>query len=334
MSTLSGIGARTTLVTTDEAGERIRAGVPLLLAASEAALRQLPSGRWVGGTIPYFMADVGGCYAEDRVLVTELPGVEDCSICLYDEAMLPHIAADAPGNGFSVLILPAGSAVHRRYAEEAASYAGLFFSPIIGWVSGSALDQIGVVTPKVIDGLSGTLSDSQAVVMHITLPAHRRASVEIVNIFCPGEGDVLRFPQTGFTITTCLVNGVERSFATYLAECAADTRLPLVANYHGALINTSFQGVDAQHGTVTCYAPVFAGMDYRLARPIGDYAAAFKAAVPADAAGAAFACNCILNYLYGELEGKQVGLSGPITFGEIAYQLVNQTLVYLMIDDA
>jgi hypothetical protein len=32
------------------------------------------------------------------------------------------------------------------------------------------------------------------------------------------------------------------------------------------------------------------------------------------------------------LEGKVVEkMSGPITFGEIAYQLVNQTLVYLEI---
>lgn len=45
-----------------------------------------------------------------------------------------------------------------------------------------------------------------------------------------------------------------------------------------------------------------------------------------------FACNCILNYLYSELEGKKVPtMLGPMTFGEIAYQLLNQTLVYLTI---
>jgi hypothetical protein len=43
-----------------------------------------------------------------------------------------------------------------------------------------------------------------------------------------------------------------------------------------------------------------------------------------------FSCNCILNFLYGELEGKSIGtFTGPVTFGEIAYQLVNQTLVYV-----
>ncbi len=38
----------------------------------------------------------------------------------------------------------------------------------------------------------------------------------------------------------------------------------------------------------------------------------------------------MLNYVYGKLEGRHTGkLTGPITFGEIAYQLLNQTLVYL-----
>ena len=43
-----------------------------------------------------------------------------------------------------------------------------------------------------------------------------------------------------------------------------------------------------------------------------------------------YSCNCILNYLYGDLEGKKTGgFTGPVTFGEIAYILLNQTLVKL-----
>ena len=42
-----------------------------------------------------------------------------------------------------------------------------------------------------------------------------------------------------------------------------------------------------------------------------------------------FSCNCILNYLYGGLEGEKIPpYAGPITFGEVAYQLLNQTLAY------
>ena len=41
-------------------------------------------------------------------------------------------------------------------------------------------------------------------------------------------------------------------------------------------------------------------------------------------------CNCILNFVYGGLEGKKTpGFTGPVTFGEIAYILLNQTLVTL-----
>jgi hypothetical protein len=47
-----------------------------------------------------------------------------------------------------------------------------------------------------------------------------------------------------------------------------------------------------------------------------------------------FSCNCILNYLYSGLKGKKTaGITGPATFGEIAYQLLNQTMVYLRIID-
>jgi hypothetical protein len=44
-------------------------------------------------------------------------------------------------------------------------------------------------------------------------------------------------------------------------------------------------------------------------------------------------CNCILNFMFGELEGKAIGgVQGPVTFGEIAYQLLNQTMVVIRID--
>jgi hypothetical protein len=77
---------------------------------------------------------------------------------------------------------------------------------------------------------------------------------------------------------------------------------------------------------------VFGGIEYRLAAPLSDYAAAFRQAVGESHEDAAFACNCILNYVYGELEGRSIGrVFGPMTFGEIACQLLNQTLGCLTI---
>jgi len=40
----------------------------------------------------------------------------------------------------------------------------------------------------------------------------------------------------------------------------------------------------------------------------------------------------VLNYVYGELENKRTGnLTGPMTFGEIAFQVLNQTLVHVTV---
>ena len=78
---------------------------------------------------------------------------------------------------------------------------------------------------------------------------------------------------------------------------------------------------------------MFDDIEYRFAAPVSDYMQAFSAQLPNNTETVGFACNCILNYLYSELEGKKVPtMLGPMTFGEIAYQLLNQTLVYLTIE--
>jgi hypothetical protein len=89
---------------------------------------------------------------------------------------------------------------------------------------------------------------------------------------------------------------------------------------------------------VKFYAPVFSGVDYKHAREVADYASAFTAQlqkIGLAEGSVIFSCNCILNYLYSGLEGRNTApFVGPITFGEIAYQLLNQTLVYLQMQDA
>jgi len=83
---------------------------------------------------------------------------------------------------------------------------------------------------------------------------------------------------------------------------------------------------------VRFYAPVFPGIEYRHAASIGDYAQEFAALASGTHGDVEFSCNCILNYVHGNLRGRQAGdLRGPATFGEIAYQLLNQTLVYLAV---
>jgi hypothetical protein len=281
----------------------------------------------------YFMTPDGARESTDEVLVVPIDvPPEDAWIRTYDSHELARIVTDAPANGYSIVIIPSGSAAHLEYAERAPYFPRLFRTPIVGWISGVSVEELGTVAPLVFDGQSRARHDEQAIVLHVRLPRGQIASIEAVNIFRGDpSGDVITFPADGMSVTSCFVNGRERDFAQYLRAGGVDTRLPLVADYAGAQVNTSFQRIDAETGVVHLYAPVFSGIEYRIAAPIEDYAEAFREAT-AGTLDAAFACNCILNFLHGDLAGRRIGhLAGPMTFGEIAYQLLNQTLVRLSI---
>ena len=186
--------------------------------------------------------------------------------------------------------------------------------------------------PKVFCGGPEPLADAAAV-MRLKLPADRLAQIRTINLFQPGDGDVIWFPTSGFSATTALINNQERNLAEYLQSIKADTRLPLVANYFGAMVNVSIKNLDAQNGRVDFYAPVVTGIEYKLASPVQDYVAEFEVKLTGIAPeNVLFSCNCILNYLHSKLEGRRTGsLVGPVTFGEIAFQLLNQTVVYIEI---
>ena len=323
------------LITVQAAAELIRRDVPLCLAGPESALAQLPKGRWIGGTIPYFMVDRGGVVVtEGQVFATDLSSIGEVAFACYGADDLAGITRHAPDNGFAVTVIPAGGQCHQRFAAEAAGYDGAFLKPTVGWISGVHLSELGKVAPRVFDGRTATAHDDRAVVAYVSLPPGKLATVEIVNLFEPDQGDVLQFDDTSFQVTTCRVNGEPVNFADYVRRRGLEHgRLPLVGDYAGAHVNVSLQSVEPAGGKVALYAPVFPGVDYRFARPVGDYAAAFRAALAGrDNRGAVMACNCILNFLFGELEGKAVGgIEGPVAFGEIAYQLLNQTLVMVRV---
>ncbi|MFZ5440632.1 MAG: DUF6976 family protein [Myxococcota bacterium] len=325
-----------TLVTLEEAAQRIQQGRPLTIAGAEPLLRRLPRGRWIGGTIPYFMGPDGGVVSHDRLFVTELPPQAiEVTTRSYDLASLPSFPKDGAPGGCTFLILPAFSAVHEAFGHDAMNYEGLFDRPVVGWVAGFDLKELGSARAGVIDGATGEYFTDRAVALHVKLAPGVVARADIVNIFERGDGPELRFPEGGFKVKDALIDGRRVPFAAWLKEQRVDTRLPLVADYSGAMINVSVQTVDAVTGEVSFYAPVFPEMSYRLARPITDYAQAFRAQLEAKQVHPVFTCNCILNFLYGELEGKRTGeLQGAITFGEIAFMLLNQTMVYLTFEES
>lgn len=323
------------LLTPAETADLIRAGKILALAAEESLLRQLPKGQWIGGTIPYFMTEKGGLSSRTHIFVTELPDViEEVKVVNYSLDNLQYIPEDAPDNGLSLIIIPATSPVHVHYAQNAPTFQHIFMKPIIGWIAGTHLEDLGKITPKAFNGQTGEILYQKTVVMHLTLPPNKMALVNIINLFEQGDGDEIMFEHEGFSVNDCLINGEKRNFADYLLEKQVDIKYPLVADYCGAMVNVSFQNIDTDKKQVNLYAPVFSQVKYKLAHPLIDYVSNFESALPKDLKQPIFACNCILNYLYSELEGKKTAsIIGPITFGEIAYQLLNQTLVYAEIQD-
>lgn len=317
----------------EEITEKIKAGKFLSLAGDERALSKLPPGKWIGGTIPYFMHDEKGEFNQEMIYATEIDSCAlDCKIIAYNDVNISQITKDRFPNGYTILILPAGQEVQLNYGLNASDFEGIYDAPIVGWVSG--IDLNSQDSPKTYNGLTGNSSETDGVAMHISLPSNKIASANIVNIHQENpNSDVLEFLSNDFSAGNCLVNGVERNFAEYLTTEEIDIKSPIISDYSGAKVNVAFKEVNNETGTVDFYGAVFKGRKYRFAQPINDYASEFAASVPALKSNEEFACNCILNYLYGEFESKSVGMAGPITFGEIAYILFAQTLVYLVIDD-
>jgi hypothetical protein len=321
------------LISFDETSKKIAAGGLLHIAGTESLLKKLPKGNWVGGSTEYFMAKEGGKVTGELLFVTEFP-YKDFKITSYGADTVSNVAVDAFDNGFSIAVVPFDSAVHKFYAEKAPGFEDMFIKNIAGWIAGLNLGASGQ-TPISVNGQTGEAHADKATVLHIGVPEDKTVTIGVINIFSQDENSpVIEFPEDGFLVKKCLVNGKETVFADYIAKNDIDTKLPLVGDYSGNGVNISFKSID--NGVVYLYAPVFSGIKYRIAKSIPDYAHEFNSRLTDHLsdldAKAVFSCNCILNFLYGELEGKVIEkISGPITFGEIAYQLVNQTLVYVSV---
>lgn len=314
----------------------INQGKILILAGDEELLKQLPEGKWIGGTIPYFMAENGGLVSKNLIQVIEIPSfVKNISVKSYNTSSIHNVYRDSYDHGFSIIIIPASSETHLSFAINAPEYKDFASKPLIGWISGVFLDDLATQTPKTFKGSGKAISETDAVVIHIHLPENKYADINIINIFQQGNGDTIEFTETGFSAKRAVINGKEQIFSDYVNDNHLDVKLPLVADYNGTMINISFQSIDNENKTVKFYAPVFKGVSYKQAAPVKDYIKDFTQHLKnVDEQNIVFSCNCILNYLYSELEGKKTGnITGPITFGEIAYQLLNQTMVNLEIND-
>jgi hypothetical protein len=254
------------LLTKEEVHGLIIRGQHLALAGDEETLKQLPQGKWIGGTIPYFMAEEGGVSTKDKIFVNMLPDhVKDIKITEYTQETISKVFTDAPENGFSLIIIPASCDVHLSFALNAPTYTDFATRPLIGWISGVHLDDLGTISAKIFNGETGESLENAAIVMHCSLPNTMYADMGIVNIFSQGDDDTIEFLEDGFIHKTALINGEERNLADYVTEKQLDIRFPLVADYFGIMVNVSFQKVEEEEKQVYFYAPLFKGMKYKQA---------------------------------------------------------------------
>lgn len=322
--------------TSEEVIKLIEQDKILLLSGNEEVLKKLPKGKWIGGTSSYFMSENGGIVSDKLIEVTEIPSyITDFKISYYDPKSIKNVYKDGFETGFSIIIIPAFSETHLIFAKEVYTYEKFATIPLVGWISGINLDDKNASSPKVFSGIDTSYCFEKAIVAHFQIPENKFADVSIINTFYADGGDEIEFSTSGFDAENVYINGKLMNFADYLKNNNVNIDLPLVANYNGTMINVSFKEIDINSKKVFFFAPVFHGVKYNLGKTKGDYVTEVMKEIHAEHdINYAFSCNCILNFLKLDLIGKRTGnITGPITFGEIAYQLLNQTLVNLEIGD-
>ena len=138
------------LLKSEEVKAMIESGCKLILAGDERVLNKLPKGNWIGGTIPYFMGEQGGAFTQEYIYVTELPDyIIKSGIKTYDHETIQNVYLDGPEHGFSVIIIPATSQTHLTFSLNTPNFPGFATKPLIGWISGVFLEELGSRTPKV-----------------------------------------------------------------------------------------------------------------------------------------------------------------------------------------
>jgi len=226
-----------------------------------------------------------------------------------------------------VLVMPFASPVAVEYSINATNYESFAASPVCGWLTGLPLDIIMTEKSYSASGTGPYLSSEKAIAMHISLPKNKYAEIKIFNPYKQGDGDSIMFEQSTLVVKDALINGEKRNFAEYLRGIGYDMLMPLVANYSGAMINDVVIATDGD--VVPMSAPVFSHVDYRIA-VVDD--AITEPMLMSDKI--VFSITCIGNFLQPDICAQYLRkMNGPVVFGEIAYQQIGQTTVYVTVDD-
>lgn len=324
----------TKLRTIDEVEKLILKNRTLVIAGNENLLSKLPAGNWIGGTNPYLLGEDGAKYSTDKLYVKDFT-----DICIsskkryYSISEIEEITTDGFENGIIFVIVPGFSEIHYKFSIKAPNLDNQFINPLIGWVSGSKFEEIKSGVPSCY--VSNEISKEKIAVMHLELPKNKVGRVEIINLYEQDEGQEITFPEDGFQNTHFFVDGKKENIFDYFEKNKIDWHLPLVANYSGAKVNVGMIKDDTNKKPLFA-APVFKNVKYKIAKNINiDYINEFLNIFNKERdSRIEYSYSCLYNYFNFNLEGKKIpGVTGTFTFGEFAYQLLNVTFVYLIIEE-
>ena len=325
---------KSTLFSLEDAQNLINAGFKGIVASDESLLKQLPKGEWIGGTMPYFMSEEGGTTTKEKVLMSELDSRFDIhQINTYTADQLDNIFSDYPEWGASFIIIPALSKCADLYPRVVEHNSKAFMSPIIGWGSGVLWEDVGKISPKIIDGRDGSLYDDRVIVMHCNLPQNVTANIGTINIIEP-SGPKITFPEYSTELTDALIDGEKRNIYDFLKERNSTIAQAFVTNIRGEKVNLTIKSINDDTKSVTTWNPVNPAYEYQHSDPIDNYEELFEKELENKSGAFAYNCNCLYNYFFCNLDGKKIGdVTGVISFGEIGYISLNQTFVYLTLEE-
>ncbi|MEP0985200.1 hypothetical protein [Ekhidna sp.] len=326
------------LYTVDEIREFIREDLPMIIGGDERLLSALPIGKWIGGSIHYFLAEGGQpIVSETKLFVSFLDKeiFEPTLIKTYTSENLTDIFDDYPGWGVSFIIIPRLSDCNEAFQFLALESSELLKSPLIGWVSGAMLDS--ETPPMVINGSTGNKFINEVVVMHCSIPENMTPNVDIINVFEPDDnGPQIKFEKNTKRVSDAIVNGEKKNLYDYLIETyqKIDLTQPLIANIGGSTLNTSIIEIDEKNKTLLFGNAISKNLTYQLSKPVENFTEKFMGEIDKIDGHVQFSCNCLGNFLHGGFKGKSSEkLNGLMTFGEIAYLPLNRTMVTLTISE-
>jgi hypothetical protein len=319
--------------------ELIQGGRVLVISGEEKLMDKLPIGNWIGGTTPFFyFKNERGKADKSKLFVADFTeSINDFKILTLDEGLLASVNSIGFENGFSFLILPSGQKIHHSFAVNGKDYATIKNNPLIGFVAGIDLDEYrNGKTVRLFNGDTKQSFNNNAVVMCCSLLPPKLARVSSINIFEPTYEFYLEVFEDTARVKECLINGELTNFYQFLKDNKIDVSHPLIFDQGGVYVNVSFQFLFKETKEVFLFAPLLKGKKYYFSKKLSDYQGTFKSKLldrVEQETSIIYNCNSILNYVHCKLNKSSIGFSGPVTFGEIANQLLNQTLTYLAIDE-